>query len=68
MANPTTTSNIQYRETGYPKRERHFSTKHLMLFFVFLAITIVLLIVLPQFFWLVLPFVCTYIVQAFDAM
>jgi hypothetical protein len=61
-------SEIQYRETSVPPQPRRFSTKHLLLFFVFTAIMIALLIVLPSFFWVVLPFVCTYLVQAFDAL
>ncbi|HZF99984.1 MAG TPA: hypothetical protein VEY71_03240 [Chitinophagales bacterium] len=61
-------SNVQYRETSVPPPARRFSMKHLLLFFVFTAIMIVLMIVLPAFFWVVLPFVCTYLVQAFDAL
>ena len=61
-------SNVQYRETSVQPEPRRFSMKHLLLFFVFTAIMIALLVVLPSFFWVVLPFVCTYIVQAFDAL
>jgi len=63
-----TTTSVQYRETSVKPAPRRFSTKHLMLFFIFTIVTIAMLILLPQFFWVCLPFVLTYIVQAFDAL
>lgn len=65
MATPTT---VQYRETSIKAEPRRFDTTNLLLFFVSLVVTVVMLIVLPQFFWVGLPFVCTFIVRAFDAL
>jgi hypothetical protein len=62
------TTTVQYRETSVPSPTRRFSNKNLMLFFISFAVMIALLIFIPQFFWLVLPFVCTYLVTAFDAL
>lgn len=39
-----------------------------MLFWVFLAIMIVFMVVKPEWFWVWLPFVCTYFVQMMDWM
>ena len=39
-----------------------------MLFLVSLVVTLILLVITPQWFWLVLPFPLTFLVQAMDAM
>jgi hypothetical protein len=41
---------------------------HWILFFVSTAVLIAMLLFMPQWFWLVLPFSCTFLVQAMDLM
>lgn len=42
--------------------------KYAVLFFISLAACIAFLIFLPEWFWVTLPFVFTYLTQAFDAL
>ena len=42
--------------------------KYWLYFFISTAIMLAMMVFLPGWFWVVIPFVCTYLVQAFDAM
>ena len=48
--------------------QRKSTGRYWMLFLVSLVITIGLLIYMPAWFWVTLPFVLTYLVKAFDMM
>lgn len=48
--------------------EKSSSGLNWILFFVSTAIMIAMLLFVPQWFWLVLPFSCTYLVKALDLM
>ena len=41
----------------------NFSSKHAVYFLISLVAIIAFLVFLPQFFWVVLPFFCTFFVQ-----
>ncbi len=48
--------------------EKSSTRLHWILFFISTAVMLAMLVLTPQWFWLVLPFSCTFLVQAMDLM